>query len=333
MELLSRVRSDAGRGYRYLAAVPYRVSGNALRFIRQTHEELPPRPPPDRRTLVLFAHFDPQRMIDPYVVYYLKALHDLGATILLVSGSPKLKPESVASIRSLCAGIYTRRTLSLDFGSWHLAWSIVQERGWSLDHFDRLVLANDSVFGPVLPLEEMWRSFHGADMYGAIESAEFGLHLQSFFLAWDLNPRTRRFLTDFWSEFEYVVDKVNLVDRYEIGLSTRAREAGLRLKPFVSVDSINPTYARCPNHQWASKFSSEPFNHTLYYWDGLIQHCRFPFLKTILPRHNDPWHDSMAQLREFIELYTEYPYELIQSNVDRLGCGVSSWVKPSSAPA
>lgn len=325
---LSNARIEIQRGRRYLAAVPYRLTGNALRYIRQTHQELPTQPPPGRRTLVLFAHFDPHGLVDPYVVHYLKALHGLGATILFVSGQPKLRPESVAQIRALCAGIYTRQTLSLDFGSWHLAWCIFKHRGWSLDQFDRVVLANDSVYGPLFPIEEMWTTFQDADMYGAIESFEFGRHLQSFFLAWDLNSRTRPFLEEFWDGFEYVVDKANLVDRYEIGLSRRARAAGLSIKPFLSDASIKATYSRSPNHEWAEKFAGEPFNHTLYYWDALIEHLRFPFLKTILPRHNDPWHDSMAQLRDFIERHTDYPYELIQSNVDRLGCGSSSWVKP-----
>ncbi|OBI26220.1 hypothetical protein A5709_07495 [Mycobacterium sp. E1386] len=316
----------------FLAARRYRLSGDALAFLCETHKELPAEPPPARRTLVLFAHFDRQGVVDPYVAYYLRELHGLGATIVFVSGSPSLIPESVSPIRSLCAGIYTRRTLSLDFGSWHLAWSILRQHGWSLDQFDRLVLANDSVFGPLFPIDEMWSSFHGADMYGAIESAELGSHVQSFFLAWDLNARTRDFLNDFWDGFQYIVDKDALVRQYEIGVSERARHAGLSIKPFVSLADIKAAYGRSPAHQWATKFSGEPINSTLYFWDGLIEHLRFPFLKTILPRHNEPWHDSMTSLQDFIERHTGYPYELIQSNVERLGCGPASWVRPPAAP-
>jgi lipopolysaccharide biosynthesis protein len=312
----------------YLAALRYRLLGNGLRFIRETHQELPAQPPPGRRTLVLFAHFDPQGIVDPYVTYYLKALHGLGATIVFVSGSPALKPESVDPIRSLCAGIYTRRTLTIDHGSWHLAWCILRRHGWSLEQFDRLVIANDSVFGPLFPFEEMWGSFHDADMYGAIESAEQAVHLQSFFRAWDLNARTRAFLDDFWDGFRYIVDKDILIQQYEIGLSQRAHDVGLSIKPFVSVAAIQAAYERSGAHEWASLFSGEPINNTLYFWDGLIEQLRFPFLKTILPRHNQPWHDSMAHLRDFIERHTDYPYGLIQSNVDRLGCGPSTWVRP-----
>jgi lipopolysaccharide biosynthesis protein len=313
---------------RTLAAVRYRLGRNAFRFLCETHLELPPQPPPSCRTLVLFAHFDLQGIVDPYVTYYLKALHGLGATIVFVSGSPTLTPESVAPIRSLCAGIYTRRTLSLDFGSWHLAWCILRQHGWSLDQFDRFVIANDSVFGPLFPIEEMWSSFHDADMYGAIENTQMVPHLQSFFLAWDLNSRTRPFLNDFWNDFQYVVHKGTLIWRYEIGLSKRARKAGLSVKPFVSAATIKSTYGRSSAHLWASRLSGRN-NGTLYFWNGLIEDFRFPFLKTTLPRYNKPWPESTAHLRDVIEQRTPYPYRLIQSNLDRLGCGVPSLVRPT----
>ncbi len=310
------------------AASRYRRRGDALGFICETHQEIPAEPPAGGRTLVLFAHFDPQGVVDPYVVYYLRALRGLGATIVFVSGSPALAAESVAPIRELCAGVYTRRTLSLDFGSWHLGWCVLRERGWSLDQFDRFVLANDSVYGPLFPIEEMWGSFRGADMYGAIESTEqLTSHLQSFFLAWDLNARTRPFLEDFWNGFQYIVHKRILIWRYEMGLSRRARRAGLSLKPYVSAAAVKATYGRSPEHQWASRFSMS-LNNTIYFWDGLIEHLRFPFLKTVLPRYNTPWHHSMADLRGFIEQHTDYPYELIRANLDRLGCGEPVWVRP-----
>lgn len=329
MNLLNLGETLRGESERTRAAMRYRRERDAMGFVCETHQELPSEPPPGRRTLVLFAHFDPQGVVDPYVVYYLKALHDLGATIIFVSGSPTLTPQSVAPIREFCAGIYTRHTLSLDFGSWHLAWSIMRERGWTLDQFDRFVLANDSVYGPLFPLEEMWAAFHGADMYGAIESKEqLVTHLQSFFLVWDLNERTRPFLDDLWNGFQYIVHKRALIRRYEMGMSRRARKAGLRIKPFLAAADIKAAYGRSPEHQWGSRFAF-PLNNTIYFWDGLIEHLRFPFLKTILPRYNTPWHDSMADLRGFIEQHTSYPYELIQSNIDRLGCGEPAWLRPS----
>lgn len=305
-------------GERAVAAARYRLSRNALDFLCETHLELSPQPAPGCRTLILFAHFDPHGIIDPYVTHYLKALHGLGASIVFVSGSPALTPESVAPIRSLCAGIYTRRTLSLDFGSWHLAWCILRDRGWSLDQFDRFAIVNDSVFGPLFPLGEMWNSFRGADMYGAVENTQISPHLQAFLVTWDLNSRTRSFLNDFWNDFQYVVHKGALIWRYEVGLSKRARMAGLTVKPFVSATAIKATYGRPSTQLWINERSARN-NGTLHFWDGLIRDFRFPFLKANLVRFEMPWHASMAQLREVIEQHTPYPFQLIQSNVDRLG--------------
>lgn len=300
---------------RAMAAIRYRLSPNALRFLCESHLELAPRPPSGRGTLLLFAHFDVQGVVDPYVAYYLKALHRLGATIVFVSASPVLSAESVSTIRPFCAGIYTRRTLSFDFGSWHFAWCILRQRGWSLDQFDRFVIANDSVFGPLFPLEEMWGSFQGADMYGAIENTQMFSHLQSFFLAWDLNSRTRPFLNDLWDDFRYAVHKGTLIWRYEVGLSRRARKAGLSVKPFVSAAAIR-TSGGHPSQLWRSKRSGRN-NGTLYFWDGLIGDFRFPFLKVTVVR-DERLHESLTHLRDVIEEHTPYPYRLIQSNVERL---------------
>jgi lipopolysaccharide biosynthesis protein len=316
---------------RTLATLRYRLRPNVFRFLCETHLELPPQPPSGCRTLVLFAHFDPHGIVDPYVAYYLKALHGLGACIVFVSGSPTLAPESVAPIRSTCAGIYTRRTLSLDFGSWHLAWCMLEQRGWSLDQFDRFVVANDSVFGPLFPLEEMWNSFHDADMYGAVENTQMAPHLQSFFLAWDLNSRTRPFLNDFWNDFQYVVHKGLLIWRYEVGLSRRARKAGLRIKPFVSAATIKTTYGCSSAQPWAGERTARN-NGTLYFWDRLIEDFRFPFLKANLARYDMPWIASMARLREVVEQHTPYPFQLIQSNVDRLGRSAPSLVSGYARP-
>ena len=312
-----------------ISALRYRLDHNHARFLAQTLKPIPATPPANRGTLIFFAHYDHQGLVDPYVRYYLEALHRTGATIILVSGSANLDPVSARSIEPFCAGIYARHTLSLDFGSWHLAWCLMRQQGWSLEHFDRLIIANDSVFGPLFPIEEMFATFTGADMYGSIESDEFARHLQSFFLAWDLNPRTRPFLADLWNNFRYIVDKQQLINTYEIGLSARARAAGLAIKPFITAAQVQALFPAAPTHEWATRFPGPSTNNTLYFYDLLIEHLRYPFLKAILPRCNEPWHDAMASLRPFIERHTLYPYHLIEDNSRRLACGPPSWIKPT----
>ena len=136
--LRRRLQDLLGNIPAYISALRYRMDGDYRRFITTTLKPLPQSPPASRGTLVLFAHFDAQGLVDPYVRFYLEALHQLGATIVFVSGSSNLDPITARTIEPFCAAIYSRRTLSLDFGSWHLAWRVLQDHGWSLDHFDRL---------------------------------------------------------------------------------------------------------------------------------------------------------------------------------------------------
>ena len=226
---------------------------------------------------MFFAHFDPQNEIDEYVQYYLKHLHELGCFIIFVSGSPELKPEAAATILPYCMGIYTRQSLGYDFGCWHLAWCLFKQKGWGLKQFDRLLLANDSVYGPLFDLKEMLCSFSGADVYGASENLEIERHLQSYFLLWELNDQTRLFLENYWNTFRYVVEKDQVVWKCEVGISKRARAAGLTLKPYVTAERALELVRRDPNRQYADLLLQGDNSYIVYLWDGLIEELRFPF--------------------------------------------------------
>jgi lipopolysaccharide biosynthesis protein len=297
----------------------YSLSRNALPFTRQTIKALPAKPDPTFSRLVLFAHYDPQDEVDEYVRFYLEKLYEMKSTIIFVSGSPQLKAASANKIWDLCAGIFTRRTLSLDFGSWHLAWQHLQDRGWKLESFHQFVLANDSVYGPLFPLSEMFGAFTGADMYGVTESNERGNHLQSYFLAWDLNQKTCSFLDSFWEDFRYVVLKQDLIDRYEIGISQRARAHGLQVKAYVSDTAVRAAVLQRDNHQFRQAISHRNFNNTLYFWDVLIEDFRCPFLKTDLPRRNRYCSQKIRDLSAELRKWTTYSPVLIEKNLERLG--------------
>lgn len=300
--------------------------------VLETYVELPARQP--SRTLAMFAHWDPHNMVDPHVVHYLKALHALDVAILFVSTCPTLAAESVEALHPLCAGIYTRENIGYDFSSWNQGFRILDEHGWTLQRFDRLVLTNDTLYGPLYPLTEMWDTFHGAHMYGALESWEQRQHLQSFFLVFDLDQVTRPFLRNFWVRDYEHLDKYSGVQRYEIGLSTTTRDAGWRLKPFLSLNEAEAVCKRSPAAPFYDDitrimFNAGGVNHSLVYWDILIKYARFPFLKSKIfqlpPGFVGPWHpttswqDSMDYLQQVVESCTDYPFELIASSVQRFG--------------
>ncbi len=314
----ARARRLAARLARRWTSFRYKLDGNALRFTVQTLKPISGRPQPDRRRLVLFAHYDAGNEVDEYVRYYLQCLYELGSTIVFVSGSPRLKAESARSIEPFCAGIYTRKTLTLDFGSWHLAWHQMLHAGWTLEDFDQFLLANDSVYGPMFDLREMFSTFAGADMYGVTESLEFSPHLQSYFLLWNLNDATRRFLQSFWKQFQYIESKDELVSRYEIGISVQAREAGLRQQPYLSDAAVREAAKASASPAKALLESGEPLNHTLQAWDLLIDPLRSPFLKTSLARRSSDPEAMLTALQPLLAGRSGYDTQWIANHVRRL---------------
>lgn len=298
-----------------LAGLRYRWGGDALGFVVQTIKELPAQADAGRRRLVLFAHFDRKDEVDPYVVFYLEALCRAGSTIVFVSGSPQLQAETAEAIRPFCAGIYTRETLSLDFGSWHLAWALVEARGWKLESFDELLLANDSVYGPLFDLEEMSAKRQGADLYGVVESKEHVSHLQSFFLLWALNERTLPFLREFWRNFQYVADKDKLIQRYEIGMSVAAREQGFAVKAYIPDEAARAVELEAGDGR-AALYRGQAVNNMLTFWDTLIAANRCPFLKTSLLVKARP--EGIERVPKLLRQYTAYDPRLVEEHVRRI---------------
>lgn len=302
----------------YLECLRYRLTRDAVQFTVKTLKELPDEPPPGRGRLVFFAHFDPDNQVDEYVRFYIEKLYSLGSTIIFVSGSPYLRMESAAKVAPYCAAIYTRRTLSLDFGSWHLAWQQMKRKHWQLEDFEQLLLANDSVYGPLFDLNEMFAEFHDADMYGVTESEEQQPHLQSYFLLWDLNPRACSFIEEFWKKFRYVVRKETLIKRCEIGISQQARKWGLQQKAFISNAAARDAAALCEDQEHMPEIRTGNVNNTLYLWDVLIARLRCPFLKADLPRINRYGSARILELSSFLRKWTDYDPNLIECNVQRI---------------
>jgi lipopolysaccharide biosynthesis protein len=223
--------------------------------------------------------------------------------------------------------VYCEHQPSRDFGSWRIAWEIAQRNDY-LSECNRVLFANDSVYGGLFPLTEMWSTFKDADMYGAVESEEGGFShfFESFFLVFDLNDKTRAFLDQFWDGFEFVDDVYELIRRYEIGIAEQAAAAGLTMKPFVSVADFKNSYQQVKGRSFDEDIAPEYAwgGTTWYFWYGLIHYHRFPFLKVKVARMKE------RGLREVIERHTDYPYQLIESHVDRIN-GVS-WLTQRGDP-
>ena len=253
----------------------------------------------------IFAHYDPQGVIDPYVVEYLRRLRALDADIVFVTTSDTLAPEETGKISALCRDIIQRVNVSLDFGSWHLG---IRLLGDTLASYRQLILANDSVYGPFRPLAPIFQEMEARqlDFWGMTESNERGPHIQSYFLVFEQSALQSAFFRRFWSSFRHQWRKRRLIGKYEVGLSRRARRAGMRIGSWLIPEQVG----------------SGGQNPTLFFWQKLIRDFGYPFLKTEilkLNRFNSP---DAHRWREIIAAAGDYDPELIANHLRRVGSAV-----------
>ncbi|UQB43274.1 hypothetical protein JX580_05200 [Thiomicrospira microaerophila] len=172
---------------------------------------------------VVFAHYSAEHHIRKSDIYYLTELKKIATKIIFVSTS-NLNPNEKQKLKDLCDVILTRPNQGLDFCSYQLGL-----RHADLAGSDRLLLANDSVYGPIYPIKNIYQKFEqsSADAYGQTISYEHQKHLQSYFMLFKPTAHQHPAFQAFWQKVEPLENKKQIIQRYEIGLTQTLEQAGL----------------------------------------------------------------------------------------------------------
>lgn len=128
----------------------------------------------------LFAHYDARGVIAPHVIHYLQQIGTCGFTVhIALSGMKSLSDTDRLALDRIGAIPHLRPNRGLDFGAWQ---DLVAN--CCLTGATSILLANDSVFGPLQPLEPVFARMQARrpDVWGMVESRQAAWHLQSWFL-------------------------------------------------------------------------------------------------------------------------------------------------------
>jgi len=290
-------------------AIAWRPHRRSERRVRRHGADGEATPPPPERLkdfaagtrparVCLFSHFDRDGIVDDYVLRYLDALRGCGLDIVFVSTAPTLRPEALARVAPLCAAVLLRENVGFDFGSWRAA---LDSYPWILDG-ELLVVANDSVYGPVRALRPLFdaMSARACDFWGMTESRQLSQHLQSYFLAFKKECLQSETFRAFFADVAFFDDKKQVIDAYELTLTGRLAAAGLRwaaVAPHVELDGrvLNPVH-----HLWRSTL------------DGGV-----PFVKVELLRDN-PMNANLRGWQSFLRDRFGYDTEPILRHLRRI---------------
>lgn len=290
-EVAAAVPRDIVRGLRAPSTAPLRIEAGV-------------RPDADATRILVYVHYSATGSVSEMVRNQLELLRQAGFATLFVSMATRIPEDDWQAIRRLCALVVHRRNFGLDFGAWRDLMPEVRRR-WP--DVAELMLANDSVLGPIHPLAPVINALRegGDGLFGLTESLQGGSHLQSYMLL----ARGRSAIIDLMHFIEHMrvsYSKWLTVQRGEVRLARWMRSRGHRVAALFGYDRLvqvavaDPqerrrlaaTYrrfrdlSRLSNDEAAAMLHERPLNPTHHLWYILATRFHFPFVKTELVLRN-----------------------------------------------
>lgn len=232
--------------------------------------------------LCVFASFDGQGVVDPYVFRYLECLQAAGFDIVFVTTSREIADGDLARLRRVCRRIVRRANAGYDFYSWRTGLLTTSD----LTAYGKVLLANDSVFGPFGDLGPLFARMDADPGYlwGLCDSLDTGRHhLQSWFLYMDRAFIMSQFFRDYWESVRIWRRKWDIIEHCEIGFSVSANRAGFPINAcFPYAELKRRAEGLGAAYRYRDELAKRELNPTLKMWDILLQDMGFPFLKAEL---------------------------------------------------
>lgn len=285
---------------------------------RALNRLLPPKPLTPQKPnaqlgsrIAIYTHYNPTERVSAMVFAQLDALRGQGFDVLFVSMSRVPNLDDLNRLSEVTFLSMTRRSFGRDFGAVNHVWMNFRE---SLLAGTEILLVNDSVVGPIFPLDPIFEAMrrHGDGVFGLTDSPDYFPHLQSYFLLFRGSAAISA-LNQFFGDFKATFSKRNTIKRGELGLSKYLYRQKVPLWALFSYEDLErllledlsemeklvvtlelPVREHMPNssddevrmrqlrYTISSQLMKSRLNPSHFFWRILLEKCGYPFIKTEL---------------------------------------------------
>ena len=228
--------------------------------------------------LAILAHWSSDGALDRSLIHLGENLRALDYDVLLVTTAPTSIDSLAQASSSFAFGVVTRRNEGYDFQSWRRGLEVARRRGLG---FDRLVMTNGSMHGPISPMDHIVAKMDAFGTWGMTESMDFRRHIQSWWLGFGADSLGHPGFDRYWGRVRPATNKWGTILAHELRWADELSLAGPAV-PYVSVEQ----------HGCAG-------NPLFFGWRELIEEFGMPFVKRSLFLQNYDRVD-MTGSREFI---------------------------------
>jgi lipopolysaccharide biosynthesis protein len=256
-----------------------------------------------KKRTAFFAHYDPDGIIADYVVHYIACLYEAGVEVVYFASDSNVSNHEIQKLPAGTRVVGSSRHGEYDFGSWKRCFlAHAQDHGPDgLSKIDELLLCNDSCYGPIQPLIQMFHDMEkrDCDFWGVTQVKHCGGYCPTYFIV-----VRRRILSDleFQRFFESVgafANKAEYCEKYEVGLNRF-----LTQNKYVRACYLD----RYPNLDHTVPQVLTP----LIFSEGM------PFIRVMLARENPGGIAHLATQLEFICDQYKYPLRFIRDHLQRV---------------
>ncbi len=269
-----------------------------------------------RKRLCIYLIYDSENVIDRYIAYMLKELKSCCTYLLAVCNSRSAwKGEQMIS--PYADRIVYRDNRGFDAGGFKDA--ICSYIGWdNLYHYEELILANDSFYGPFISMKLIFDEMDGrvCDFWGLTKHADRETcdeivreHIQSYFLAVRRNMFRSKEFRQYWEHMPYFDRFEDVVTKHEMVFTSCFHASGFAYQCLADLSANDSDINNSNNYMQYGYLQYE-----------LIAKRNFPFLKkkpVIFDMLDMQTQENLKLALTYIEQNTEYDTDLIWENLIR----------------
>lgn len=274
--------------------------------------------------VAVISHFDRHAIVDDYFLYSLRCYRPYFDFIVVVSTSP-LSVSEQSRLSIYADKIIVRDNIGYDFVSWRVGFETLPLRA-----VDEVSFINDSIYGPCRNIGsffEIARSLP-CDCWGASINKQFRPHVQSYFMTFKRRLIESGFAQAFWSTVEPQETKLDIIEKYEIGLSARLEGQGFTIGGVVDMANLDRPTRRAAlddnfpvegdiSEDYRDFFLHDQTPNPVQLFWGHCFRAGSPFLKVELLRSN-PLGANVSEIFALLKRNRWYDYRMIVRHLERI---------------
>lgn len=267
------------------------------------------------KRLLIYFIYDKDGIIDDYIFYFLNAFKEYCEEICVVVNG-KIEYKAKETLQNLVNKVIVRENIGYDSGAYKEA--LVMYGFENLKKYDEIILANFTMFGPIIPLEELFCKMdkEKVDFWGITKHpcskykiANFKIteHIQSYFIAYRKNLITSNDFKTYWDTIKTPTTYEEAIAFHELRNTEFFENLGYKSATFVNLK------------KYEHKLHKKPY---FYYTIQQIKEDKMPFVKRKIfqmkkTKMESPIEKGAVELINFIEKETNYDKNLMLKNIKR----------------